>query len=157
MIWSTGWLCETWLYWGMFWLMITPSIGVALSGTFNYPDYLRSTIQLTFGGCGRSCERRDLRRPSRPFSIGLCYYLVPRPLRRSRRGGTMGRTARVVWSLVLAAGLISLPFGEIMDFEAGELPLFAEIPLILRRGDRDRQFYSRLAALERRSMSRSGI
>ena len=31
---------RTWLYLGMFWLMVTPSIGVALSGLFNYPDYL---------------------------------------------------------------------------------------------------------------------
>jgi len=32
-IWSNCWLSNV-AYWGMFWLMITPSIGVALSGTF---------------------------------------------------------------------------------------------------------------------------
>ena len=37
---------RTWLYWGMFWLLVTPSIGVALSGLFNYPDYLGTTIQV---------------------------------------------------------------------------------------------------------------
>jgi cbb3-type cytochrome oxidase subunit 1 len=41
---------RTWLYWGMFWLMITPSVGVTISGLFNYPDYLGTTqLGLTFG------------------------------------------------------------------------------------------------------------
>jgi cytochrome c oxidase cbb3-type subunit 1 len=31
---------RTWLYFGMFWLMVTPSVGVLISSTFNYPDYL---------------------------------------------------------------------------------------------------------------------
>src|SRR5713226_1923022 len=40
----------TWLYWGMFWLIVTPSVGVALSGLFNYPDYLgTNNLGLTFG------------------------------------------------------------------------------------------------------------
>ena len=40
---------RNWLYWGMFWLMVTPSVGVALSGLFNYPDYLGNSLGLTFG------------------------------------------------------------------------------------------------------------
>ena len=28
---------RVWLYWGMFWLLVAPSVGVALSGLFN-PD-----------------------------------------------------------------------------------------------------------------------
>ena len=35
---------RTWLYWGMFWLLVAPSVGVALSGLFNYPDYLGTTL-----------------------------------------------------------------------------------------------------------------
>jgi len=35
---------RTWLYWGMFWLIVTPSVGVTLSGIFNYPDYLGSSL-----------------------------------------------------------------------------------------------------------------
>ena len=38
-----------WLYWGLFWLMFTPSIGVTISGLFNYPDYLGTSEYLTFG------------------------------------------------------------------------------------------------------------
>ena len=29
-----------WLYWGLFWLMFTPSIGVTISSLFNFPNYL---------------------------------------------------------------------------------------------------------------------
>ena len=39
--WSIG-RSRTWLYWGMFWLIVTPSVGVALSSLFNFPDYLGS-------------------------------------------------------------------------------------------------------------------
>ena len=38
-----------WLYWGLFWLMFTPSIGAAASTLFNYPDYLGTSQYLTFG------------------------------------------------------------------------------------------------------------
>jgi len=34
---------RTWLYWGMFWLMVTPTVGVTISALFNYPDYLGTT------------------------------------------------------------------------------------------------------------------
>ena len=34
---------RTWLYWGMFWLLITPSVGVTISGLINYPDNLGTT------------------------------------------------------------------------------------------------------------------
>jgi cytochrome c oxidase cbb3-type subunit 1 len=36
-----------------------------------------------------------------------------------------------VWSVALLAGLISLPFGTNHGLEAGELPLFAEIPMLI--------------------------
>ena len=51
-------------------------------------------------------------------------------------------------SLVLAAGLISLPFGENHGLEAGELPLFAEIPSSSSWRARPRSFYSRLGSAE---------
>jgi len=35
---------RTWLLWGMVWLMITPSVGAAISGLFNFPDYLAPVI-----------------------------------------------------------------------------------------------------------------
>ena len=38
-----------WLYSGLFWLVVTPSIGVTISSLFNYPDYLGTSRYLTFG------------------------------------------------------------------------------------------------------------
>src|SRR6266436_2559149 len=41
---------RTWLLWGMVWLMITPSVGAAISGLFNFPDYLGTgNLSLTVG------------------------------------------------------------------------------------------------------------
>ncbi|MGB8279181.1 MAG: cytochrome oxidase, partial [Methylovirgula sp.] len=41
---------RTWLLWGMFWLMVTPTVGAIISTLFNYPDFLGTThLQLTFG------------------------------------------------------------------------------------------------------------
>ena len=31
---------RTWLIWGMFWLMVAPTVGALLAGMFNYPEYL---------------------------------------------------------------------------------------------------------------------
>ena len=42
-----------WLYWGLFWLMFTPSIGVTISTLFNYPDYLGTSEYLPSAGCAR--------------------------------------------------------------------------------------------------------
>ena len=40
---------RAWLYWGMFWLMVAPTVGATISGMFNYPDYLGTHLALTFG------------------------------------------------------------------------------------------------------------
>lgn len=60
---------RTWLYFGMFWLMVTPSVGVLISSTFNYPDYLGSgNLELTFGRLRRSTSTVSSSAPSRRFS-----------------------------------------------------------------------------------------
>ena len=59
----------TWLYWGMFWLIVTPSVGVALSGLFNYPDYLgTNNLGLTFGRLDRSTSTASSSALFRPCS-----------------------------------------------------------------------------------------
>ncbi len=43
-----------WLYWGMFWLMFTPSIGVTISSLFNFPDLPGHLASISpSAGCGR--------------------------------------------------------------------------------------------------------
>jgi cytochrome c oxidase cbb3-type subunit 1 len=120
---------RTWLFWGMFWLMITPSVGVTLSGLFTYPDYLGSTIGLTFGRLRPVHVNGVIFGAFSSLFIGEAYYLVPRlsgvPVVWNRAGVALAW----VWNLALAAGLISLPLGYNHGLEAGELPLLAEIPL----------------------------
>ena len=70
---------RTWLYWGMFWLMITPSVGVTISGLFNYPDYLGTTqLGLTFGRLRPIHVNGVIMGAFSSLFIGECYYLVPR-------------------------------------------------------------------------------
>ena len=123
---------RTWLYLGMFWLMVTPSIGVALSGLFNYPDYLGTYhLGLTFGRLRPVHVNGVIFGAFSTLFIGECYYLVPRLCGVRVPWEQWGVPLAWVWSIALLAGLISLPFGYNHGLEAGELPLFAEIPMFI--------------------------
>ena len=117
---------RTWLYFGMFWLIVTPSIGVALSGLFNYPDYLGTYLGLTFGRLRPVHVNGVIFGAFSTLFIGECYYLVPRLCGVRVVLGELGVPLAWVWSVALLAGLVSLPFGYNHGLEAGELPLFAE-------------------------------
>ncbi|HKC15221.1 MAG TPA: cbb3-type cytochrome c oxidase subunit I, partial [Steroidobacteraceae bacterium] len=136
----------TWLYWGMFWLIVTPSVGVALSGLFNYPDYLgTNNLGLTFGRLRPVHVNGVIFGAFSTLFIGECYYLVPRLCGVRVIRGEWGVTLAWVWSLALLAGLISLPFGYNHGLEAGELPLFAEIPLFIVIAVATAQFIATIA------------
>ena len=122
---------RVWLYWGMFWLLVAPSVGVALSGLFNYPDYLGSSLQLTFGRLRPVHVNGVIFGAFSSLFIGECYYLVPRLCGVRVPWPQWGVPLAWMWNLVTAAALISLPFGENNGLEAGEFPLFAKIPLFL--------------------------
>ena len=122
---------RTWLYLGMFWLIVTPSIGVALSGLFNYPDYLGPTLGLTFGRLRPVHVNGVIFGAFSTLFIGECYYLVPRLCGVRVPWSQWAIPLAWVWSIALLAGLISLPFGTNHGLEAGELPLFAEIPMLI--------------------------
>jgi cytochrome c oxidase cbb3-type subunit I len=122
---------RVWLYWGMFWLLIAPSVGVLLSGLFNYPDYLGSSLQLTFGRLRPVHVNGVIFGAFSSLFIGECYYLVPRLCGVRVPWPQWGVPLAWAWNLITAAALISLPFGENNGLEAGEFPLFAKIPLFL--------------------------
>ena len=122
---------RVWLYWGMFWLLVAPSVGVLLSGLFNYPDYLGSSLQLTFGRLRPVHVNGVIFGAFSSLFIGECYYLVPRLCGVRVPWPQWGVPLAWVWNLVTAAALISLPFGENNGLEAGEFPLFAKIPLFI--------------------------
>ena len=71
-------LVRLWLYWGLFWLMFTPSIGVTISTLFNYPDYLGTSEYLTFGRLRPMHVNGVIFGAFSTLFIGLCYYLLPR-------------------------------------------------------------------------------
>ncbi len=120
---------RTWLYWGMFWLMVTPTMGVIISGLFTFPDYLGHNLELTFGRLRPVHVNGVIFGAFSNLFIGECYYLVPRLCGVRTYRGEWGVPLAFVWNIALMAGLISLPFGENHGLEAGELPLFAEIPI----------------------------
>ena len=124
----------------MFWLLLAPSVGVMLSGLFNYPDYLGSSLELTFGRLRPIHVNGVIFGAFSTLFIGECYYLVPRlcGVRVPGRNGACRSPG--CGHLVSAAALISLPFGNNHGLEAGEFPLFAEIPLFLVTADATAQF-----------------
>jgi cytochrome c oxidase cbb3-type subunit 1 len=122
---------RVWLYWGMFWLLVAPSVGVLLSGLFNYPDYLGSSLQLTFGRLRPVHVNGVIFGAFSSLFIGECYYLVPRLCGVRVPWQQWGVPLAWAWNLITAAALISLPFGENNGLEAGEFPLFAKIPLCI--------------------------
>ncbi len=122
---------RTWLYFGMVWLMLTPSVGVAISGLFTFPDYLGNEIALTFGRLRPVHVNGVIFGAFSALFIGECYYLLPRLCGVRVVWPQLGVPLAWVWNIAVLAGLVALPFGENHGLEAGELPLFAEIPLFL--------------------------
>ncbi len=120
-----------WLYWGMFWLMVTPSVGVAISGLFNYPDYLGTNLETTFGRLRPVHVNGVIFGAFSALFIGECYYLVPRLCGVRVPWQQLSVPMAWAWNIMLAAALISLVMGENHGLEAGELPLFAEIPIFI--------------------------
>ena len=123
---------RTWLYWGMFWLIVTPSVGVTISGLFNYPEYLgTSQLGLTFGRLRPIHVNGVIMGAFSSLFIGECYYLVPRLCGIRVVWEWLGVPAAWVWNLALMAGLIGLGLGYNHGLEAGELPLYSEIPIFI--------------------------
>ena len=86
---------RVWLYWGMFWLLVAPSVGVLLSGLFNYPDYLGTSLQLTFGRLRPVHVNGVIFGAFSALFIGECYYLVPRLCGVRVPWPQLGRAARL--------------------------------------------------------------
>ena len=97
------------MYWGLFWLMFTPTIGVTISALFNYPDYLGTSEYLTFGRLRPMHVNGVIFGAFSTLFIGA--VLLPRaaPVRRARCGTEeWGHWLVWVWNLGLIAGMASL-------------------------------------------------
>ncbi|MDP9136596.1 MAG: cbb3-type cytochrome c oxidase subunit I, partial [Pseudomonadota bacterium] len=123
---------RVWLYFGMFWLLLAPSVGVALSGLFNYPDLLGTTnLGLTFGRLRPVHVNGVIFGAFSSLFIGECYFLVPRLCGVRVPWPQWGVPLAWVWSISVAVALISLMFGENHGLEAGEFPLYVKIPIFV--------------------------
>ncbi|MCG8425931.1 MAG: cbb3-type cytochrome c oxidase subunit I [Chromatiales bacterium] len=120
-----------WLYWGLFWLMFTPSIGVTISTLFNYPDYLGTSLELTFGRLRPLHVNGVIFGAFSTLFIGLCYYIVPRLSGVRIYKPEWGHWLVWVWNLGLVAGMVSLYLGYNQGLEAGEFPLLIDIVIFV--------------------------
>ncbi len=120
-------LIRIWLYWGMFWLMLTPTAGVTISAMFNYPDYLGTTLELGFGRVRPFHVQGVIFGAFSTLFIGLCYYLVPRLCGVPLHMGRIGYVLVWVWNIGLIIGLGSMLLGYNQGLEAGEFPLLIDI------------------------------
>src|SRR5882724_13659829 len=116
-----------WIYWGLFWLMFTPSICVTISSLFNYPDYLGTSQYLTFGRLRPMHVNGVIFGAFSTLFIALCYYLLPRLCGVRIWNGHWGHWLLWVWNLGLVAGMLSLLLGYNQGLEAGEFPLLIDI------------------------------
>lgn len=119
-------LVRKWLYWGLFWLMFTPSIGAAISSLFNYPDYLGTSEYLTFGRLRPLHVNGVIFGAFSTLFIGLCYYLVPRLCGVRIWNGHWGHWLVWVWNLNLLLGIALMVMGHAQALEAGEFPLLTD-------------------------------
>ena len=124
-------LVRLWLYWGMFWLLLTPTFGVMASAIFSFPDYLGTSQYLTFGRLRPMHVNGVIFGAFSTIFFGLCYYLVPRLTGVRVHNERLAFWLAWIWNIDLAVGLISLPLGWNQGLEAGELPLAVDIGIFI--------------------------
>ncbi|HEY0635327.1 MAG TPA: cbb3-type cytochrome c oxidase subunit I [Gammaproteobacteria bacterium] len=134
-----------WLYWGLFWLLLAPSIGAFISTLFNYPDYLGTSEYLTFGRLRPMHINGVIFGAFSTLFFGLCYYLLPRLCGVRVWRERWGYALAWIWSLNLVVGLLSLPLGYNQGLEAGELPFAAKLVQFLVLGVMTVQFLVTIA------------
>jgi cytochrome c oxidase cbb3-type subunit 1 len=124
-------LVRLWLYWGLFWLMATPTIGVTISTMFNYPDYLGTALELTFGRLRPLHVNGVIFGAFSTLFFGLCYYIVPRLTGVRMYAPRLGYPLAWVWNLGLIAGMVSLALGYNQGLEAGEFPFLIDFVIFV--------------------------
>ena len=124
-------LVRLWLYWGMFWLLLTPTFGVMVSAIFSFPDYLGTSEYLTFGRLRPMHVNGVIFGAFSTIFFGLSYYLVPRLTGVRMVNEPLAWWLAWVWNITIAVGLTLLPLGWNQGFEAGELPLGIDIGIFI--------------------------
>lgn len=120
-------LVRKWLYWGLFWLMFTPSIGATISSLFTFPDYLGTSLNLTFGRLRPLHVNGVIFGAFSTLFIGLCYYILPRLCGVRVWKGEWGHIVVWIWNINLLVGMTLMVMGHAQALEAGEFPLITDI------------------------------
>jgi len=134
-----------WLYWGLFWLMVTPSIGVTISALFNYPDYLGTSKYLTFGRLRPLHVNGVIFGAFSTLFIGLCHYILPRLCGVRVWKEAWGHWLVWIWNLGLVAGMLSLLLGYNQGLEVGEFPFAVDVVIFFVIGVTTVQFLVTIA------------
>jgi cytochrome c oxidase cbb3-type subunit 1 len=111
--------------------MATPTIGVTISTMFNYPDYLGTTLELTFGRLRPLHVNGVIFGAFSTLFFGLCYYIVPRLTGVRMYAARLGYPLAWIWNLGLIVGMVSLAFGYNQGLEAGEFPFFIDFVIFV--------------------------
>lgn len=120
-------LIRAWLYWGLFWLMFGPSVGVTISSIFNYPEYLGTSLYSNFGRIRPLHVNAVIFGAFSTLFFGLCYYVVPRLTRTPVVWSGLNRFLVWGWNLALIAGFVSIMAGYNQGLEVAEFPLPVDI------------------------------
>lgn len=112
-----------------FWLVFAPTIGVILSIKFNYPGFLGSASWLTWGRLRPVHVMGVIFGGFTTAIFGLTYYMVPRLCGVRMYKENWSRAIFWLWNLGLTAGLVSLALGQNLGIEAGEFPVWDDIPI----------------------------
>ncbi|NIR44429.1 MAG: cytochrome oxidase [Gemmatimonadetes bacterium] len=124
-------LVRTWLYWGLFWLMFFPTVGVIVSTKFNFPDFLGGTSWLTFGRLRPLHVNGVIFGSFSTLFFGLCYYLVPRLAGIRVVWERLGHWLAWLWNVTIAAGVISLALGTNQGLEAAEFAWYVDLGIFV--------------------------
>src|SRR3546814_4965336 len=91
----------------MLWLMLTPTVGVTISALFNFPDYLGTSLELTFGRLRPIHVNGVIFGAFSTLFLGLSYYLVPRLCGVRVVWPKIGAVVCWIWNINIAVGLLS--------------------------------------------------
>ncbi|HZR46149.1 MAG TPA: cbb3-type cytochrome c oxidase subunit I, partial [Candidatus Manganitrophaceae bacterium] len=124
-------LVRRWAYWTLVWLTLFPFGGVLVSIKFHNPEFLSSVSWLTFG------RIRPVHINGVIFGVfttgffTLVYYYVPKLCGVRMYKEEWGFRLAWLWNLALIAGSLSLLAGFNQGIEAGEFPIWIDLPVFL--------------------------
>jgi cbb3-type cytochrome c oxidase subunit I len=112
-----------------FWLVFAPTVGVLVALKFNYFDFLGKVSWLTWGRLRPVHVMGVVFGAFTTAVFGLTYYIVPKLCGVRMYKENWSRAIFWLWNIGLVAGLTSLLAGQNLGIEAGEFPLWVNIPV----------------------------